>query len=101
MAKIIKDNGKQIELSELRKLIRDEIFKQYGSVPMFLNSKEVQKIGGSKLRPYVYDKGSISFHILEKFCAILGIGAVTRKNVITRTTIYYLKPSTTNDKSAS
>lgn len=96
MAKINKEKGVQIELNEVKKMIREEITTQYGSIPAFFSSDKVKKIGGAKLRSYIYDKGATSFSNLGKLCQILGIGILSRKIAIVRTTNYYLVKKSTD-----
>lgn len=89
--------GKDVELNDVRKEIRCEIEKRYGSVTKFLESPMGKKLGGAKIRPYLYESGAVNFEVTRKLCAHLGIGELTRKIVVSRSYFYKLNKNTPTD----
>lgn len=90
MAKI-KSVPKEIDFNEARENIRKEIETRYGGVAKFLNTEEGKKLGGMKIRVYLYSTGPKNIKVLNALCAFMGIGEIVRKIVVVRTTKYYLK----------
>lgn len=89
MARKKNSSTEEVDVNEIKEKIRVELDKQYGGVMKFLNSEEGKKLGGIKVRVYLY-KGVVNFDVLNKFCKFLGIGELSRNLVITRTYTYSL-----------
>ena len=85
--------GKDVELNDVRKMVRNEIEKKFGSIANFLNSEKGKEFGGIKIKPYLYDTGSKSFETINGLCKYLGIGELTRKIVVSRVITYRLRTS--------
>lgn len=83
-------NCEEVEINKVRGMIRSELNKRYGGVVEFLDTEAGKKIGGRKIRPYLYDSGTINYKVISDLCVYLGIGNLTRKIVVTRTYHYHL-----------
>ncbi len=81
---------KEIQLDDLKALLRKKIIKQYGSVPKFLRSEDGAKFGGPKIKPYLYPAGATSFEPLRGLAEFFGVGELTKKVVVEKTVTYYL-----------
>lgn len=80
----------QIVLNDVKLRIRSAIEKQFGSVAKFINSEQGKKMGGQKIRVYLYDSGAVSFKTLAKLCEYFGIGTLTRTVEVQRIYRYQL-----------
>lgn len=90
MAKI-KSVQKEIDFNEARENVRKEIETRYGGVAKFLNTDEGKKLGGMKIRVYLYPTGPRNIKVLNALCTFMGLGEITRKITVIRITKYYLK----------
>lgn len=90
--------GEAVEINKVRGLIREQLNERFGSVTAFLDSPAGKKFGGRKIRPYLYDTGAMNFTVISKLCEYLGIGTLTRKTVVIRTTSYQLVTSVPTEK---
>lgn len=90
MPKVKKEVGESIELNKVREMIRKELDKRYGGVTKFLNTEKGKEFGGMKIRPYLYDTGTVNFDVISKLCEYLGIGILSRKLVVSREYFYAL-----------
>ena len=95
MARISKriTGGEPIGIEEVKQKLRSHIEKEYGGVAPFLKSEVGEKFGGMAIRPYLYDKGAVSFKVLGNLCEYFGIGKLNKQTKITRITTYTLKQS--------
>ena len=89
-----KSLGEEIELNKVREMVRTEIEKRYGSIASFLKTPQGVKLGGVKIRSYLYDTGAVNFDLISKLCKYLGIGVLSRRIVVTRTYFYHLNTNT-------
>jgi hypothetical protein len=89
--KVNTENGELIEIEEIKQRIRSHIEKNYGGVANFLKTDIGEKMGGQAIRPYLYDKGAVSFEVLRKLCEYFGIGRLSKKTYIVRTVKYRLE----------
>lgn len=80
----------EIALEEVKQKIRGCIDEKYGGVAPFLKSEDGIELGGTSIRPYLYDKGAINFKVLEQLCDFFGIGRLGKKTIVKRTVIYTL-----------
>ena len=81
---------KEITIVELKGLVRKTIIEKYGSVAKFLSSEQGKKIGGKKIRTYLYDTGSVNVDVLNRICTRLGIGNVSKETKVVREVKYFL-----------
>ena len=81
---------RDVEFSEVRKMVRTEIEKRYGGVAKFLHSDKGKEFGGLKIKPYLYDTGPTNFKVISSLCSFLGLGTFNQKVVVTRTYSYQL-----------
>ena len=86
------ESGEDIEINKVKGMIREELKKRYGGVVEFLDTPKGIELGGRKVRPYLYDTGTINFNIINAFAEYLGIGTLTRTVVVTRNYYYKLSP---------
>lgn len=84
------ENLKEISLVELKSLVREKIIEKYGSVRAFLESPLAQKLGGTKVRCYLYDSGAMSFEVFQELCKELKIGKLKKRLKVTRSVRYFL-----------
>ena len=96
-----KIEAEEVDINVIRGKIREELVARYGGVREFLRTPQGEKMGGMKIRSYLYDKGVISYPVISTLCAYLGIGSLTRETVIIRKNIYRLVPSITSSKKPS
>lgn len=89
MTKVTK-KGELIEFNEVRRMVRKELEKKYGSVAEFLKSEKGKELGGMKIKIYLYDTGPFNFSVISTLCEYLGIGQFTRKIVVSRSVFYRL-----------
>lgn len=82
---------KDVEFSEVRKMVRLEIEKRYGGVAKFLASEKGKEFGGFKIKPYLYDAGPVNFKVISPLCEFLGLGTFSQKVTVTRTYSYQLE----------
>lgn len=81
----------EIELNEVKELLRSKMIEKYGSVPKFLRSDDGIEFGGLKIKPYLYPAGPVSFETLSRLTKFFGLGVLSRKLHIVRTTTYFIK----------
>lgn len=81
---------KEIQLNDIKATLRKKMIKKYGSVVNFLRSEDGAKFGGLKIRPYLYSTGVTSFEPLKGLTEFFGMGTLTRKVVLEKTTTYYI-----------
>jgi hypothetical protein len=81
---------KEITLDEIKSSLRESMNEKYGGVTKFLKSKDGQKFGGMKIKPYLYSGGATSFEPLRDLAKFFGLGTLTRRLVITKKTTYYV-----------
>lgn len=81
---------KEITIVEVKGLVRHAITEKYGSVAKFLSSEQGKKIGGKKIRTYLYDTGSVNVEVLNRICTRLGIGSVSKETKVVREVKYFL-----------
>lgn len=84
-------NSNAIEIEEVKQKLRAHIEKEYGGVAQFLKTDTGEKFGGMAIRPYLYDKGAISFKVLRDLCEYFGIGELAKQVETIRTVTYTLK----------
>lgn len=85
--------GEEVEINKVRGMIRAELNKRHGGVVEFLDTEAGKKLGGRKIRPYLYDSGTVNYKVISSLCEYLGIGTLTRKIVVTRSYFYHLVTS--------
>lgn len=93
-----KEKSDNIELNDVREMVRKSIEEKFGGVAKFLHSEQGKKFGGMKIRPYLYGTGAVSYEVLRKLCEYLGIGILSRKVVVTRSYFYQLSKNTSIKK---
>ena len=81
---------KQVEITEVKELIRKAIEEKYGSVTTFLNSEQGKKFGGPKIKAYLYNKGSVNFSLMQELCKYFGVGNFSRKIKVIREVKYFI-----------
>ena len=78
---------KSLEMSALKKMLREKIIEEYGSIAEFIKTDEV----GKKIeRTYLYD-GSMSFGVLKDLCKKFNIGNISREIKVVREYSYYIE----------
>ena len=98
MAKRKCKNSEEVGINDVRTLIRKELEKRYGSIANFLHHNDSAKFGGSKIRCYLYDSGSINFDKIAELSEWLGIGTLTRSVLVTRKYKYVLSRKQKGDE---
>lgn len=83
--------GEVVEFNLIREKIRKAIDEKYGSVADFLSTDFAKKLGGSKIRPYLYETGAVNFDLISTLSSHFGIGELSRSLVVTRSYTYTLK----------
>lgn len=96
MAKVIKES-EGVDFNHVRGMVRKELIEKYGSIAKFLHSEKGKEFGGYKMKIYLYDTGPVNFNFISTLCEFLGLGALSRKIVVSRSFIYRLRASTPND----
>lgn len=81
---------KEINLDELKAVLRERMVKEYGGVSKFLHSKDGERFGGMKIKPYLYSAGATSFGPLKALAEFFGVGTLSKKVIVERKTIYYV-----------
>lgn len=82
--------GREVQINDVRALIRTALDKKYGSVAKFLHSKDSEKFGGRKIRCYLYDSGSVNYEVISNLAKWLGLGELKREVIVTRSYKYVL-----------
>lgn len=100
MAKVTKD-GANVEFNQVRRMVRKELIERYGGIAKFLHSEKGKEFGGEKIKVYLYDSGPVNFEVISTLCKFLGIGALTRKIVVSRSFSYRLRTSEPNEPKVS
>lgn len=90
MAQKTKIETPSIEFNKVRGMIREELNKRYGGVTKFLTSDKGNRMGGMKIKIYLYDTGPVNFEVIRELCKFLGIGEFTRKIAVVRSVSYHL-----------
>ena len=90
MAKRMGTKGREVQINDVRALIRTALDKKYGSVAKFLHSKDSEKFGGRKIRCYLYDSGSVNYEVISNLAKWLGVGELKRSVIVTRSYKYVL-----------
>ena len=80
----------EISLNEIKGSIRERIKAQYGSIDKFLRSEDGAKFGGLKIKPYLYPAGSPSYEVLKNLAEFFGVGTISRKLHVVKTTTYFI-----------
>lgn len=88
----------QVNFPEILSEIRNELEENYGGVTAFLKTKKGEEMGGMKIRPYLYEGGPKSYAVVSRLYKYLGLGVLSRKTVVSRTTFYYMTKSTPEQK---
>lgn len=87
-----------VEIITVRQKIRELLLEKYGGVVSFLETPQGKKLGGMKVRVYLYDTGPVNYKVLADFCRYLGIGTLTRTVKRICITTYQLNTSTADEK---
>lgn len=86
-----KRNTDAVEIEVVKQKLRACIEKEYGGIAQFLKTDTGEKFGGMAIRPYLYDKGAISFKVLKNLCEHFGVGELTKEVETIRNVTYTLK----------
>ena len=84
----------EVEVNEIKGLLRKKIEEKHGSVAAFLKTDIALKLGGQKIRTYLYDTGTVNYKVLSRLCEFYGLGVLTREITVVRSVVYQLTKST-------
>lgn len=80
-----------VEMTEIKEMLRKVIDEKYGGVTKFIATEQGKKLGGTKIRSYFYNKGSINFALMQRLCKYFGVGSLTREVKVIREITYFIE----------
>ena len=81
---------KEINLDDLKAVLRERMVREYGGVSKFLHSEDGARFGGMKIKSYLYSAGPTSFGPLKALSEFFGVGILNKKVIVERKTVYYV-----------
>ena len=81
---------REVSIISVKRELRDIIKMRYGTATNFINSEEGQKLGGSRVRTYLYDRGTTNIDFLNRLRKLFGMPSIRREIKVVKSVTYFI-----------